>query len=299
LGVHVDRLDDGSIKLTQKGLIQRIIDALNIDHLPSKQTPSALGVLGADKDGEPSNGTFSYASVVGMLGYLQANSRPDITYAVSQCARFTHAPKRSHEQALIRIGQYLKGTRQDGLLLRPKPLGELFETDIYVDADFAGGWGFEDRNDPTCVKSRTGFVIEVMNCPVQWKSKLQNCIATSTMEAEYTALSMALREAIPFLEVCKYVISRFHDKKGRSLVRFKTTVHEDNTGALSLGKLEPGRHTPRSKFYAIKYHWFRSWLKPKEIELEYIDTKNQKADIFTKSLATAPFLHARKLTCGW
>jgi hypothetical protein len=78
-----------------------------------------------------------------------------------------------------------------------------------------------------------------------------------------------------------------------------TTVREENTDALSLAKLEPGRHTSRSKFYAIKYHWFRSWLKPKVIELECIDTKNQKADTFTKSLVTAPFLHVQKLTCGW
>jgi hypothetical protein len=45
LGVHIDRRDDGSIKLTQKGLIKRIIDALNINHLPNKRTPAKLGVL--------------------------------------------------------------------------------------------------------------------------------------------------------------------------------------------------------------------------------------------------------------
>ena len=83
------------------------------------------------------------------------------------------------------------------------------------------------------------------------------------------------------------------------LVTFKTTVHEDNQGALALANLEPGRNTPRSKFYALKYHWFRSWLKPKEIELQYIDTKDQKADMFTKSLGTAEFRRARQLTCGW
>ena len=148
------------------------------------------------------------------------------------------------------------------------------------------------------VKSRTGFVIEVMGCPVQWTSKLQTSIATSTMESEYIALSMALRAAIPFMEVCQYVISRFASASQR-LVKFKTTVHEDNQGALALSKLEPGRQTPRSKFYAIKFHWFRSWLKPKEIEVEYIDTLQQKADIFTKSLTVSEFLRCRKLTCGW
>lgn len=299
LGVHIERRDDGSIKLTQKGLIQRIIDALDIDHLPPKQTPSKPGVLAADKDGDPANGTYSYASVIGMLGYLAPNSRPELTFAVSQCARFTHSPKRSHEEALERIGQYLKGTREDGLILRPTPMESSFHTDIYVDADFAGGWGFEDPNDPSCVRSRTGFLIEVMGCPVHWSSKLQTNISTSTMEAEYTALSMALRAAIPFMEVCRYVISKFRNPATSSLVTFKTTVHEDNMGALTLANLEPGRTTPRSKFYAIKFHWFRSWLKPKEIEIQYIDTKQQKADILTKSLTVSEFLRARKLTCGW
>jgi hypothetical protein len=42
--------------------------------------------------------------------------------------------------------------------------------------------------------------------------------------------------------------------------------------------MEPGRTTPRSKFYAIKYHWFRSWLKPKVNEIQYIETSSQKAD---------------------
>ena len=119
------------------------------------------------------------------------------------------------------------------------------------------------------------------------------------MEAEYTALSMALRVAIPFMDVCRYVSQNFKFNQRDNLVTFKTTVHEDNKGALTLAKLEPGRSTPRSKFYAIKLHWFRSHLKPKEIELEYIESKAQKADIFTKALTTAEFLRARKLTCGW
>jgi hypothetical protein len=55
-------------------------------------------------------------------------------------------------------------------------------------------WVYEDRDDPSCVKSRTGYVIFVMGCPVIWKSKLQSDIATSTMELEYNALSMAMRD---------------------------------------------------------------------------------------------------------
>ena len=76
LGVLVERCPDGSLKLLQTGLIQRIISALEIDHLPPKRTPAKLGVLGKDANGEEPNGVYSYASVIGMLGYLHAIQDP-------------------------------------------------------------------------------------------------------------------------------------------------------------------------------------------------------------------------------
>ena len=118
------------------------------------------------------------------------------------------------------------------------------------------------------------------------------------MEAEYSALSMALRAAIPLLEVVRYVVKGFAETS-KCVTRFMTTVHEDNQGALRLAQMEPGRSTPRSKFYAIKVHWFRSWLKPNEITLQYIESKRQKADILTKSLGTVAFQENRYLSCGW
>jgi hypothetical protein len=273
---------------------------LNIPHLTPTNTPARVGVLPKDLDGDPPDGTFSYPSVIGMLLYLASNSRPDLTFAVSQCARFSHAPRRSHEEALERIGRYLKKTRDKGLILRPASFDDTFSIDVYCDADFAGGWGYEDPHDPVCVKSRTGYIIEIMGCPVVWQSKLQTEIATSTMEAEYSALSMAMRAAIPLIEVCKAVI-RGLKLKDDSVTKFRTTIHEDNQGCLALAKLEPGRNTPRSKFYAIKMHWFRSWLRqaPHEISVEYVDTKLQKADMLTKALTGPAFEENRKLSLGW
>jgi hypothetical protein len=115
------------------------------------------------------------------------------------------------------------------------------------------------------------------------------------MEAEYTALSIALRAGNPLLDNIRYVISSF-GPTNTSLLTFKTTVHEDNRSAANM---ESGRTTPRSKFYAIKYHWFRFWLKRKEIEIQYIATSLQKADTLTKSLSTEWYERNRCLTCGW
>ena len=127
--------------------------------------------------------------------------------------------------------------------------------DIYVDAAFASGWGTELGTYPDFVKSRTGYIVEVMGCSIIWCSKLQTCIATSTMESEYTALSMALRAAIPLLAVCKAVTAGL-GLANEKLIIFRATLHEDNMGAMTLVNLEPGRDTPRSKFYDLKLHWF-------------------------------------------
>ena len=109
--------------------------------------------------------------------------------------------------------------------------------------------------EPDSVKSRIGSIIIIANCPFIWVSKLQTTVSTSTMESEYTAMSMAMRSAIPLLAVIESVSGglKYYTHK---LIMFKATVHEDNQGTLILANLENGRHTPRSKFYAIKQHWF-------------------------------------------
>jgi Reverse transcriptase (RNA-dependent DNA polymerase) len=138
LGVHIDKnVAEGTISLTQTGLIKRIIEALEVSSLPIKQIPAIAEPLVKHEEGEEPDGSFNYASVIGMLQYLQNHSRLDSTFAVSQCARFIHQPKRSHELAMMRIGQYLKGTIDKGTVF--KPMGKL-QIDCYVDADFAGLW---------------------------------------------------------------------------------------------------------------------------------------------------------------
>ena len=70
----------------------------------------------------------------------------------------------------------------------------------------------------------------------------------------------------------------FHKQKQ---LTFKSTVHEDNQGALILAKLEPGRHTVGSKFYALWLHWFRSWIVPINIEMQFIVSLDQKGNFLS------------------
>lgn len=149
-----------------------------------------------------------------------------------------------------------------------------------------------------CVRSRTGYVILLAGCPVLWKSKLQTEIALSTMEAEYVALSQSCKDLFPLLDQI-HELGKAVGLPVSTYTNLHTTIYEDNVGALTLSSLEPKRMTPRSKHYAIKYHWFREQIGPRNIRIVKIDTKNQLGDIFTKGLGTVPFRHLRSKLMGW
>ena len=70
-----------------------------------------------------------------MLLYLSTNARPDISFAVSQVARFLTNPKQSHDQAIKMIFRYLWRTVDCGTIFWPTTA---FKVDCYVDADFMG-----------------------------------------------------------------------------------------------------------------------------------------------------------------
>ena len=143
-----------------------------------------------------------------------------------------------------------------------------------------------------------GFVVSLNGCPIVWASKLQSSISLSPMMAEYYALSTAMREVLPLRDKVTAVADGFGIDPD-CLTEFKTTVWENNMGALTLANLEPGQHTARSKFYDCKVHWFRSLLKPNSITVTKVDTKEQIADLFTKPLPRDTFQYLRRLMIGW
>jgi hypothetical protein len=294
LGVEIVRKANGDIELRQRGLIDKILLTCGMTHCNTKSTPCNQLPLGTDPQGLPITGKFEYASAVGMLLYLSSNSRPDIQYAVHQCARFTHFPKKSHEDAILRICRYLQGTKDKGLIFKPS---DDMTLDCYVDADFAGLYGVEDTQDPVCVKSRTGYTLTLGGCPLIWVSKLQTEIALSTIEAEYIALSQSLRDLIPMRRLLQEATAGLSLTVNKNAILY-STVFEDNNGALSIA-LSP-RMTPRTKHIAIKYHHFRSSIgEVNGIVLEKIDTSKQKADILTKGLPAETHVSIRNLLMGW
>jgi hypothetical protein len=298
LGIHIEQNGD-EIKLTQLGLIEKFLSTVGMLDCNAKQTPCAKTPLGTNPLGPPHDEKWEYASAVGMLMYLAGNAYPEIQFAVHQCARFSHAPKKTHTQAVKCIAHYLKGIldKKHGLIFH-KSMSLVL--DCYVDADFAGLWGYEDDQDPVCVKSRTGYVMTVEDCPVHWRSKLQTEIALSTLEAEYIALAQALRELIPMWQLFDELMTNFGIQGAG--VTVKSTIFEDNNGAIATATSQ--KLTPRTKHIAIKYHFVKQYFGHKNssvhpFQLKKIDTSEQKADIFTKGLNAETFLQLRNLLCHY
>ena len=154
LGVKIDKLDQGSFKMSQPALTDTIITALGLNtNTATKQhnTPAISPPLHAAPEGAPREEKWSYRSVIGMLIYLSRNTRPDIEYAVHQCAQFQLNPKKIHENAVERIGRYLLGTKTNGIIFKPD-LSSKSELNCYVDADFAGNYTKETSEDPNNVR---------------------------------------------------------------------------------------------------------------------------------------------------
>ena len=114
-----------------------------------------------------------YASAVGSLMYAMVATRPDIAHAVGIVSRFKHNPGRAHWNALKHIFRYLVGTKDYGIAFVPDEPSSLVG---YTDSDYGG-----------CIDSRkstTGYYFKFRHGPISWRSKLQDCMATSTTEAE-------------------------------------------------------------------------------------------------------------------
>ena len=289
-----------TIHVTQPHLIAKILKTCGLDkeHVNPSAVPAAPS-LRLNKSGkECTSPPFNYRSAIGQLNYLAATTRPELAFAVHQCARFCADPKEVHYKAVKRIARYLSGTKDKGLTLRPSDV----HLHCYADADFAGNYTPEDSNDPNSVKSRSGFVIMYAGCPIAWQSKLQTEIALSTTESEYISLSQATRTMLFLIELFKEIKDEGFDFVFPTSKVF-ATCFEDNAGCLELAKAPKLR--PRTKHIAVKYHHFRSHVFNEHtnpdgcLHLRYVGTKDQLADIFTKGLNQVSFEKLRAIICGW
>ncbi|KAI2498513.1 hypothetical protein MHU86_15973 [Fragilaria crotonensis] len=258
---------NGTLTLTQKGLIQKIQEATGMKMSNSNWTPAGQAALGIDP----------------MV----------LRCRISQVARFSHNPKKSHASAIKTIVRYLQRTYDKGMIV--KPTGDL-TLDCYVDADFAGLHRRDPDSSPSSAKSRTGYIITLGGCPILWKSHLQSEISLSTLEAEYSALSSAMRTLLPLRTMLIELINglQLPDTLTSTV---KCRVFEDNNGALLLATNQ--RITNRTKYFQVKWHFFWAHVRDGTIAIIKVDTQEQWADMLTKGLNRESFERVRRLVQGW
>ena len=120
--VEIKPLPNGTIKLSQPQMINSILKDLGFNiRTKTKPTPAPSNLrLDRDIDGVEMADEFHYRRVIGKMNFLEKSTRPDIAYAVHQCARFCNDPKDSHGKAVKYIGKYLQGTQDKGIILNLK-----------------------------------------------------------------------------------------------------------------------------------------------------------------------------------
>jgi len=212
-----------------------------------------------------------YRELIGRLSYAANCTRPDISYSVNQLAQFCNNPGKAHWEAAKRVLSYLAGTVSHGLLFSSgsKLIG-------YTDSDFTG--------DTDIRKSTTGFIFLLFGGAVAWGSKRQSCTTLSTTEAEYVAACETTKEAMWLRYLLKQI---------GMLPNGPFPLLCDNQSAIRI--VRNPEHHQRTKHIAVRYHFIREKQAAGDINVSYVNTRDQLADIFTKPLEPYRFVIIRKL----
>lgn len=255
---------------SQTHYIDTLLKKFGLENANPVTTPLAVDLdddeeeLDIQGEREDNRGSSAYAAMTGSALYAALGTRSDIMYAIQRLAQFTAHPKPKHWTALKRIFRYLKGTRNYALTYGGFDQEWTRELSIYCDAD----WGSNADQ-----KSVSGYVITLAGGAVAWSSKKQPTIALSTAEAEYVAATHAAKQVL-------WHRSLFEELEMPQPPT--STIFSDNQAAIAIAH-HPEFHA-RTKHFDIALHFLRDHVSAGTINLVYISTHDNLADIFTKGL---------------
>jgi len=202
-----------------------------------------------------------YRTLAGKLNLL-TNTRPDLSFSVQTLSQFLQAPRASHLTALLHTLAYLSGTISKGILLQG---ADQLILQAFSDSDWAA-CSFSRR-------SVTGYILMLGSSPISWKSKKQGTVSRSSYEAEYRAMARAASEVV-------WLVRLLDDLGITGLTPVKLNC--DNQSALHIAR-NPVFHE-RTKHIEIDFHFTRDKVLEGLLQLNYMPTADQLADILTKIL---------------
>ena len=262
LGMRVMRnRENRMLGIDQSTYIGSILARFKLEGCKGALMPMTQGVklekLGLDDVREDQ---VIYQREIGSLMYAMLATRPDIAFAVSQLSQFSSNPSNQHQRAAIHAFQYLQATKDYGI--------------TYCDAELIlKGYSDADHGATDDRRSMSAYIFMLNGGAVSWMSKKQPTVALSSTEAEYIALTQAVKESI--------WIQRLLGELGRQ-VKDINVIHEDNQGAIALAN-NPEFHACM-KHIDIQYHFVHENVQSSQIDLKYCPTKDMVADQLTKPL---------------
>ena len=277
LGIEFLQSSDAmSIKLSQTHYTKKILTKYGMMDSRPRATPCEAKPEIVNGDPQPLN--VKYREVVGSLIYLMTCTRPDISWTVTRLSQKLEDPGPVEWVMLRHVLRYLKGTMNNGLVYRKSSHG--LSLTGFSDSDWASC--SEDR------RSTTGyyFSLNPAGPPISWKSRKQPTVALSSCEAEYMAFTECVQEA-SFLQM---LLSEMIP------ISKTTSIHGDNQGAIALVKNPIISN--RSKHIDIKHHFIREKFASKSIDLCYVNTNDNVADLFTKPVTKDKLVRFRTMLFG-
>ena len=247
----------------------------NMSHAKPSPTPMCFHNKLSLDDSPAFDAPSLYRSTVGALRYLTL-TRPDLAFSVNKLSQYLQAPTVAHWNACKRVLLYIKGTTSYGLTFKSS---QLLTLEGFCDADWATN--IDDR------KSVSGICIFLGGNLIIWSSRKQKDVNHSSTEVGYRALASVATHMV-------WIQNLLFEINFSVLVR-PPILWSDNLGAKALA-CNPVFHA-RTKHIEIDVHYVRNLVSENKLEVRYIPTEEQPADLLTKTLPIDRFrtLH-RKLT---
>ncbi|KNZ50585.1 hypothetical protein VP01_433g9 [Puccinia sorghi] len=299
LGMKFEK-EDNKIMLSLPKHIQHGLEELGLTDCKTSVTPMTPNIKLVDAT-EEDHARFkklniNYRSAIGLLNHIAQLTRPDISFAVSNLARYSVKPGMTHWHEVKKVWQYLKGTANLKLTLEIRKPNELLQ--IYSDAS----WG----DDPQDRTSQSGYLCFLFGTLISWNSCKQRSVTYSSTEAELNPLVDAFHEGIWLkallaeiwniqLDAANHLIDD-EDLNERLMMsdedfkqKFSNEHLIDNKGLDD--KVKKFGSNPKTRHIDLKTKGIRQEVKHNTIRIKLINTADMKADALTKSASKISILN--------
>ena len=258
----------GEIEMNQSKYIENMLSRFNMSECKPRVTPCDFNLNRMNDD---ENVQFAdektYRAIVGSLIYAMSATRPDLCFIFTYLSQYMSKPTSVHMTMAKHVLRYLKGTSDYKLVFRKSSVD--MSLTGFCDAD----WGnSQDRRSITGY----GFYLSKNGPLISWKCRKQPTVALTTCEEEYMSMCAAVQES-------KFLTQLFKDMTVEA-VNGTVVLNADNQSAIALAR-NPVFHQ-RSEHIDIRYHFVRNEVQNGSVELQFVPSENNIADMFTKTMSS-------------